>query len=169
MLTALIEETADGAIARLDDLSDRLAREIEQLERVRRQGSPSLQPQEVERELRFLRQLAAGLACSHPGTVWFDRAGFGSVLLSRDEAGRGRFHKLVSHRLDPLDAAQVPLGSDLGRALFGRRPRDVVAVRDAAGTRSLRIVTLKTLPRRLRMVAPGHPIPRTEESACTRS
>ena len=168
MLTALIEEAADGAIARLDALSNRLAGEIERLERARRQGSARLLPQEIRRELRFLRQLADGLASTHPGTVWYDRAGYGSLLLARDEAGRERFHKLVSRRLDPLDAAQVPLGSALGRALFGRRAGDVVEVRDATGARRLRIVTLKTLPRRLGMSAPG-PIHRTEESACTRS
>ena len=168
MQTALIEEAVDGAIAPLDALSERVTREIERLERGLQRGSATLLPQEIRRELRFLRQLAGGLASTHPGTVWYDRAGYGSLLLSRDEAGRERFHKLVSRRLDPLDAAQVALGSAFGRALFGRRAGDVVEVRNAAGPRRLRIVTLKTLPRRLGMSAPG-PIPRTEESACTRS
>jgi hypothetical protein len=151
MYTTLIEQAPRGEVVPLDEVADRLEREIDGLERMRRQVHPPLLPQEIQRELRFLRQLTAGLACSHPGTVWHDRAGFGSVLVARDDAGRERFYKLVSQRLDPLDAAQVSLSSELGRALLGKRVRDAVETTEGNVARRLRILTLRTLPERLKM------------------
>ena len=161
-MTAIDDELVAGAAA-LDELTERLDREIDYLERMRREsrvgtmlargvrgsGRVPLLPQEIRRELQFLRQLAAGLACTDPGTVWEHRAGFGSVILARDVAsGRDRFYKLVARRLDPLDAAQVALDSELGRAFLGQRAGDEVEGPDG---RRLRIVMVKTLPERLRL------------------
>ena len=156
-LTA-IEEAPRADVVPLDELADRIEREIDRLERLRHRqdaaGSPLL-PQEIRRELRFLRQLSAGLACGSPGTVWHDRAGFGSVLLARDRGGRDRFYKLVTQRLDPLDASQLSLSSELGRALVGRRPGEAVEGSGRDGAGRLRILTLRTLPERLRIPPRG--------------
>jgi len=154
MYVTAIEEAPRADVVPLDELADRLEREIDQLERMRRHpgaATTPLLPQEIQRELRFLRQLAAGLACAHPGTVWHDRAGFGPVLVARDPGGRDRFYKLVTQRLDPLDAAQVSLSSELGRALLGKRVRDEVDATEGNAARRLRILTLRTLPERLRV------------------
>ena len=159
-----------GGVVSLHEVAERLDREIDYLERMRREsrvgtmaargvrgsGPAPLLPQEIGRELQFLRQLAAGLACTDPGTIWSDRAGFGSVVLARDIAsGRDRFYKLVARRLDPLDAAQVALASELGRAFLGRRAGEEVDTGTGAGARRLRIVTVKTLPERLRLTPRG--------------
>ena len=169
MYMTAIDMEQEGGVASLDEVAERLDREIDHLERMRREtrvgtmgargvrgsGPAPLLPQEIRRELQFLRQLAAGLACTDPGTIWRDRAGFGSVVLARDlVSGRDRFYKLVARRLDPLDAAQVALDSELGRAFLGRRAGDEVETFDGAGARRLRIVLVKTLPERLRLTAP---------------
>ena len=154
MYVTAIEEAPHGEVVPVEEIADRLEREIDQLERMRRQphaAATPLLPQEILRELRFLRQLSAGLACAHPGIVWHDRAGFGSVLVARDQGGRDRFYKLITQRLDPLDAAQVSLSSELGRALLGRRVRDEVETTERNAARRLRILTLRTLPERLRI------------------
>ena len=170
MQMTMMEERATGEEVMLEELTERLDGEIGRLERMRRRvrsgeaGPTALSPQEIQRELQFLRQLRAGLACSHPGSVWYDRAGFGSVVHAREESGRERFFKLVSQRLDPLDAAQVSLGSELGQALLGRRPREQVWVGEGSRRRRVRIATLKTLPSRLRMPAPRGPARREDRA-----
>ena len=153
---AIERETPAGTVS-LADLAERLDREIHHLERLPARGAGGgapapLLPQEIRRELRFLRQLAAGMACADPGPVWLDRAGFGSVLLVRDlHRGRDHFRKLVTHRVDPLDLAQRSLSTETGRALSGRRPGDEVEMADGGRTARWRVLTLTTLPARLRM------------------
>lgn len=150
----------------LIDVSDRLEREIDHLERLRSRTENSstpvsgtravqLLPHEIRRELLFLRQLSAGLACGNPGPIWHDRVGYGTVLLARDmNTGTERFYKIVMHRLNPLDLAQVSLSSDVGRALHGSRRQDELEVVDRYGRTRLRLLTLKTLPQRLGMPDP---------------
>lgn len=150
-----------------DDLRSRLREEIARLGRALDAGEPveaepgapgrerrvvPVGPLEIRRELRFLRQLARALDEGEPGQIWYDRAGLGSVLFVRDGvSGRERFYKLVAGPLHALDASQVSLDSALGRALRGRRRGHEVWVDGPVRRRRLRILTLKTLPRRLGM------------------
>lgn len=173
MLVATIHQPRprNGAIdPRL--LGSRLRAEVERLEtellgwasttapapgsRLTGRGSAGPRPHELLRELRFLRQLCQAMNAAPPDGIRYDRAGFGSLVLARDVvSGRDRFYKLVSGPLDPLDAAQVALESPLGRALAGRRPHDEVHVDGRRHGARLRVVTLKTLPQRLRIPEPG--------------
>jgi transcription elongation GreA/GreB family factor len=166
MYVIALEGEPQSRMVSLDELADRLDREIDHLERLRSQArkasSPAdrqrapLLPQEIQRELQFLRQLSAGLACGDPGPIWYDRVGYGTVLLARDlGTGRERFYKIMMHRLDPLDLAQVTLSSDLGQAFHGRRAQEEVETDERCGRTRLRIMTLKTLPERLRMRVPA--------------
>lgn len=146
------------------ELRERLREEIGRLERALESGMPverepggrgrvlPVGPAEIRRELRFLRQVAEALGEGEgePDPVWYDRAGLGSVLFVQDtRSGYERVYRLVGEPLHPLDAGQVALRSAAGRSFRGRRRGEAVWVDGPHRRRHLRIVTLRTLPRRL--------------------
>ena len=112
-------------VAAGEEVQARLRAEIErreaELARARhgRAGSPAAAERRgLERRLRFLRQVAAALPPVDAAELPERRAGVGSVLFVREqESGRERVYRLMPEPLDRLDAAQVALGSALGRAL----------------------------------------------------
>jgi transcription elongation factor GreA len=106
--------------------------------------------------MRLLGQLIAGLEAVGPGTVWDDRAGYGSTVFLRDlDSGEETFCTLVAGDLVDDQAGQVPLGSDLGRALLGCRAGDEPVVETPEGTRRLRVFAVNTLPQSLGMADTG--------------
>ena len=71
------------------------------------------------------------------------RAGLGTVVRVRDDAGRTREYELVGRVGTRDDLSQVSLGSPVGKALLGARPGDVVHVTLPNGRqRSLRVLDL---------------------------
>lgn len=152
------------SVVPLVELTERLHEEIGRLERALESGVPveaepgdrgrvlPVGPVEIHRELRFLRQVASALEEAEPGRVWYDRAGLGSVLFVQDtQSAHERVYRLMAGPLHPLDASQVALDSPMGEAFRGRRRGSAVWVDGPLRRRHLRIVTLKTLPRRLGM------------------
>ena len=68
-------------------------------------------------------------------------AGLGAVVRVRDDAGRTREYELVGRVGTDDDLSQVSLGSPVGKALLGARPRDVVHVTLPSGRqRSLSVL-----------------------------
>lgn len=101
----------------------------------------------IQGRVRRLGQLVAGLAGLDPGTLWYDRAGFGSSVVLQDLDTRERVsYTLVTGEMIDLDEDQVTLASPVGQAVLGRRPGDRVAVATPHGTRRFRIVAVETLP-----------------------
>lgn len=115
----------------------------------------------LQRRIRLLGQLVAGLASVDAGVIWPDRAGYGSLVLIR-EHGTDTEHRytLMAGDLIDLDEGQVSLDSPIGHALLGRRPGDEVTVETPRGVRRFELLSLVTLPQKLKMVGPGF-----EESA----
>jgi transcription elongation factor GreA len=102
---------------------------------------------EVQGRVRRLGQLVAGLAGLDPGTLWYDRAGFGSSVVLQDMDTRERVaYTLVTGEMIDLDEDQVTLASPIGQAVLGRRAGDRVAVATPQGKRRFRIVAVETLP-----------------------
>lgn len=146
------------------ELRERVHEEIGRLERALETGAPvesdpahcgrvlPVGPVEIRWELRFLRQVAGALQDADPGRVWYDRAGLGSTLFVQDtQSGYERVYRLMAEPLHPLDAGQIALEFPIGRALRGKRRGDAVWVDGPYRRRHLRILTLRTLPRRLGM------------------
>jgi transcription elongation factor GreA len=111
----------------------------------------------LQRRIRFLGQLVAGLASVDPGVIWTDRAGFGSLLRVRDAlTGTEEIYTLTTSDFINLDEGQVSLASPIGHALLGRRAGDLVTVVTPRGQRRYEIMDLVTLPTQLG-IAPADP------------
>jgi transcription elongation GreA/GreB family factor len=112
----------------------------------------------IHRRMRLLGRLIAGLEAAEPGTLWDDRAGYGSTVFLRDlQSGEETFCTLMAGCLIGDDAGQVSLGSPLGRALLGCRAGDEPVVETPHGPRRLRVYAVHTLPRSLGMAQAGPP------------
>lgn len=112
----------------------------------------------VHRRIRLLGQLIAGLEAAAPGTLWDDRAGYGSTVFLRDlNSAEETFCTLLAGELVDNEAGQVPLGSALGRALLGCRAGDEPVVETPGGARRLRVFAVHTLPQSLGMTDRGPP------------
>lgn len=110
----------------------------------------------LPRRIRLLGQLIAGLEATEPGTVWDDRAGYGSRVFVRDlQSGEVAVYTLMAGSLVEDDPSQVALDSPLGTALLGCRPGDEAEVQTAGGRRTLRVFAVHTLPQSLGMLRPG--------------
>jgi transcription elongation factor GreA len=161
----------------LPELRERLGSELERLAREVtlavpadaagdvevRVGRPAGERErEIQGRVRRLGQLVAGLAGLDPGTLWYDRAGFGSSVVLQDLDTRERLsYTLVTEEMIDLDEDQVTLASPVGQAVLGRRAGERVAVATPQGKRRFRIVAVETLPQAAGMrsvpVAAGAP------------
>lgn len=151
-----------GWKARVAELRVRLGRELEDLsnevmlEADRRPAAPGERDGARHRRIHLLGQLIAGLEAAEPGTVWDDRAGYGSTVFLRDlDSGEERFCTLMAGSLVDGEAGQVSLASPLGAALLGCRAGDEPVVETADGPRRLRVFAVHTLPQSLGMVDGG--------------
>jgi transcription elongation factor GreA len=114
----------------------------------------------LQRRIRCLGQLVAGLASVEAGMIWADRAGYGSTVRLRDRAtGEEERHLLMAGDFIDLERGQLPLSSPLGAALLGRRAGDRVAVVTPGGERRYEILELRTLPARMGMAPPAAALP----------
>ncbi|HEX2079805.1 MAG TPA: GreA/GreB family elongation factor [Longimicrobium sp.] len=121
-------------------------------------GVPDEPPRDgpVHRRIRLLGQLISGLEAAEPGTLWDERAGYGSTVFVRDlQSGEETFYTLMTGNRVDDEANQVPLGSPLGLALLGCRPGDEPVVQTPRGPRNLRVFAVHTLPQSLGMLDPG--------------
>jgi transcription elongation factor GreA len=101
----------------------------------------------LQRRVRFLGQLVAGLSSVDPGVIWTDRAGYGSLLRVRDvQTGTEEIYTLTTGDFINLDEGQVSLASPIGHALLGTRVGDHVTVVTPRGQRRYEIMDLVTLP-----------------------
>jgi len=146
----------------LPELRERLGSELERLAREVtlavpadaaggvevRVGPPAGERErEIQGRVRRLGQLVAGLAGLDPGTLWYDRAGFGSSVVLQDLDTRERVsYTLVTEEMIDLDEDQVTLASPVGQAVLGRRAGDRVVVATPQGKRRFRIAAVETLP-----------------------
>ncbi|HET8656681.1 MAG TPA: GreA/GreB family elongation factor [Longimicrobiaceae bacterium] len=149
----------------LAELRNRLGDELERLsheltvripdELASSQAGPTLETtleleRVVQRRVRLLGQLVAGLAAADPRTIWPDRAGYGSTVRVRDIA-RGdeeTYTLLTGDLIDPRDG-QISLASPIGNALLGRRAGEEITVITPWGARRYEILLLATLPQKL--------------------
>lgn len=159
--------TSGPPAASREEVRKTLRAEIDRLEAALREGVPPQldaappvssrrvlphSPAGIERELRLLRQLEAGLDRLDEETIPRDRAGLGSRVYVRDvPSGRERAHNLVLGERDPRDAGQLSIDSPLGRALLGTRPGDEAEARLGERQVRVRVFNVRTLPRRLGM------------------
>ncbi|HEX6036892.1 GreA/GreB family elongation factor [Longimicrobium sp.] len=151
------------------EIRTRLGRELEELANEMMLGrlagrAAGGEPEEadcdraVHRRIGLLGQLIAGLETAEAGTLWDDRAGYGSTVFLRDlDSGQETFCTLVAGGAADEEPGRVPLGSPLGRALLGCRAGDEPVVRTRAGPRRLRVFAVHTLPRSLGMTGGGPP------------
>ena len=157
---------------RVAEVRERLGRELEDLSNEVMLGmnrrlagraagvEPDVAPGDAAlyRRIGLLGRLIAGLEAAEPGTLWDDRAGYGSTVFLRDlDTGDETFCTLAAGRLVDDAAGQVPLGSALGRALLGCRAGCEAVVETPDGTRRLRVFAVHTLPQSLGMAAPAPP------------
>lgn len=104
----------------------------------------------LQREIRFLGQLVAGLAVVDPGTVSAGRVGYGSDVTIRDLTSQiEETYTLVAGDFIDLEDGHVSLASPLGHALISRKAGDRVVVTTPKGERRYEIVSVITLPQRL--------------------
>lgn len=147
----------------LPELREKLGSELERLARevsaavpagadgdvgVRASRPAGEREREIQGRVRRLGQLVAGLAAVDPGTLWYDRAGFGSSVVLQDLDSRERVrYTLVTGEMIDLDEDQVTLSSPIGQAVLGREAGERVVVQTPQGRRRFRIVAVETLPR----------------------
>ena len=104
----------------------------------------------LQRRIRFLGQLVAGLGSVAPAIIWHDRVGYGSLVLVREPASDSIYmHTLLAADLIEVEEGEISLDSPLGRALLGRRPGERIRVEDPTGERNLELIAMVTLPQRL--------------------
>lgn len=135
------------------ELEARLARPLEAGQGA---GDGRAARRELERRVRHLGALVAGLALVEPGSISADRAGFGSRVRLR-EIGSGRedtYVLMVGDLLD-IDDGHVSLASPLGQALLGGRPGDHLRVATPGGEREYEILELETLPQQVGIAEVG--------------
>lgn len=100
----------------------------------------------IQRRIRQLGQLAAGLAILDSDTLPTARADYGSTVIGEELFTRQRHeYTLMLGALIDIDAGEVSLASPIGQALLGRAVRDLVEVELPSRTLRLRIVSVATL------------------------
>ncbi|HET7275073.1 MAG TPA: GreA/GreB family elongation factor [Longimicrobiaceae bacterium] len=118
----------------MTELKQRLGTQLE--------GSPD--------NIRYLEQVAAGLASADPSTIWPDRVGFGSTVVLRNmETKEEVTYTLVTGDLIDLDAGQVSLASPVGQGLLGAARGDVVSIGTPSRKLKFKVISLTTLPQAL--------------------
>jgi hypothetical protein len=100
--------------------------------------------------VRFLGQLAAGWASAPPEAFPVTGAGFGSEVVVEDvDHGVRATYTLMAGPLLDIEQGHVSLASPIGRALLGRREREVITVQTPQRRRRLRVVSVRTLREQL--------------------
>ena len=104
----------------------------------------------VQQRMRRLGQLVAGLAGVDHGSIWSDRAGFGSIVRVRDclTDEVDTYELMTGEFVDPAEG-HVSLSSPIGHALTGARVGDEVSVTTPVGERRFEVLSVLTLPARL--------------------
>ena len=104
----------------------------------------------VQQRVRRLGQLVAGLAGAGHGSIWSDRAGFGSIVRVRDclTDEVDTYELMTGEFVDPAEG-HVSLSSPIGHALIGARAGDEIAVTTPVGERRFEVLSVLSLPARL--------------------
>jgi transcription elongation factor GreA len=107
----------------------------------------------LQRRVRLLGQIVAGLEFVDPASISADRAGYGSVVSLRDVATGAEYsYTLMSGDFIDVDEGQVSLASPIGSAVTGRGIGDRVGVTTPRGQREYEIIDLVSLPVKLGIV-----------------
>jgi transcription elongation GreA/GreB family factor len=146
----------------ITEVKDRLGSELERLSRqltddltAELGGATAVcaapqERREVQKRIRRLGQLVAGLAVLECGALPVDRVGYGSSVVLQNLDNRERVsYTLVTGDVIDLDEDQVSLASPVGQALLGRKVGDCVSVQTPSGTLRYRLVAVTTLPHML--------------------
>lgn len=152
----------------ITELRTRLGMELDRLSHElvsRSRRDPSAEPEQsvdpaameierlLQRRIRFLGQLVAGLSSVDPSVIWMDRAGYGSLVRVRDAyTGTDEIYTLTTGDFINLDEGQVSLASPIGHALLGSRVGDHVTVVTPRGQRRYEVMDLVTLPAQVGIV-----------------
>ncbi len=129
------------------ELEARLARSLDQST-----GNGRAERRELERRVRHLGALVAGLALVEPGSITVDRAGFGSTVRIKAVAtGADDTYVLMLGDLLDIEDGHVSLASPIGQALLGGRAGDRLKVATPGGERQYEILEVQTLPEQLGM------------------
>lgn len=100
----------------------------------------------VQERVRFLGQIAAGLAGMGADALPAEGAGFGSSVVVEDlDTSEMERYTLMAGAVLDLNAGQVSLVSPIGQALLGRRAGDVAIVTTPQRQRRLRVVSVVTI------------------------
>ena len=129
------------------ELEARLARPRDAGESV---GDARAARRELERRVRHLGALVAGLALVEPGSISAERAGFGSrVHIKEISSGNEDTYVLMVGDLLDIDDGHVSLASPLGQGLLGGCAGDRLRVATPGGERQYEILEVVTLPTQL--------------------
>lgn len=155
----MIAEIIAALGAELDRLSDELTKSLAIDPHINpdapRNGTGPDRNQALQREIRILGQLVAGLAAADSTTLSADRIGYGSNVTIRSlRGGPDESYTLMDGEFIDLDEGHVSLASPLGHALIGRTVGDRVVVMTPRGERRYEIVSATTLPQRVGIVGP---------------
>lgn len=150
----MITEVRDRLGSELEQLSRELADDLEtELGGATAVCADPRERREVQKRIRRLGQLVAGMAGLECGALPVGRVGYGSTVVLQDLGNRKRVaYTLVTGDVIDLDEDQVSLASPVGQALLGRKVGDRVSVEAPAGTLRYRIVSLTTLPQMLGLI-----------------
>ncbi len=154
----------------LDDIRDRIEREIEKLThelnvvlpdqiskavelgdlRENSEYKSALERQTfVQARIEHLAQRMSELSKIDVQTMPADRVGFGSRVTIRTEAGDEMTFTLVAGDFMDLDGGQVSLASPIGRGLIGAREGEAVTIELPVGERRFEVRSILTLPQQL--------------------
>lgn len=100
----------------------------------------------INERLRHLRKLMMELPLVDVGSVFLDRAGFGSQVIVEDRNTKQRLsYTLMSGDVINLEAGEISIASPVGNALLGRRAGEEFEVMTPRGVRRLRVLDVITL------------------------
>jgi transcription elongation factor GreA len=153
MLDQIIERL-EGEVGRLQheltvELPDRIraAVELGDLRENADYKSALERQQFVQARLNHLTARLRELSNIDVTSIPRDRVGFGSWLKVRNaESGDEAEYTIVAGDFMDLDAGHISAASPLARGLMGAREGDEVVVELPAGSRTLQVLELRTLP-----------------------
>lgn len=143
------------------ELTTRLESELHRLDRASTASFVDHEyPGGTHDRLAWLNRIAAALPNVDPGTITWDRAGFGSSVTLTDLDSRTEMvATLSSGDFVDVDAGEISLASPIGNALVGRRAGETITVATPRGPRRFRVVSVRTLPDLLGMADEAITVP----------